>query len=350
MFRNEIENSKSLAPFHGKTLEATSSAPFQKSNPDEMRRQVKKQLTKEEVQEAVALINECLSDQELRNGPFLPNVTQLNVNNVNQSELSKSSSFSIKPPNDAKAPAFSPTSPDYTSVEANRLFGDKSPEYALPVRDVIHKNVRTRAAEICLQENSFSSSTLPESQFDNLIDDMVATKIASEHSEAKPSRKTDNDISPSIKNRFSEPAQDSLQSDFARKNFSGSDVDSGIEGSALNTSVKTDLKTSVPEGNTAMIYTLQPDQTSENFSKKLSFYSIQTAPRDETENEKFESVKTILPQSTGSPCPNNLKFQDLTPEDEEERRVREEIENTQKRLAWLQEQQVGALREMNLLS
>ena len=277
-----------------------------------MRPQAKKQPTKEEVRDAVALINECLTDQEIRNGSLTPEDPKLSVHEIAEPSLS---GVDICVPEqeifDSNEPEFSPAPPDYTSTEINQLYANKSPEYALPDRDLIHKSLPMRTAQIRVQEKTLASPPAPNKHLDDAFNDVVAPRHAP--NQAMLLRK-DRDLTVTSQGDSclgSVPGQ----SEHLRKTTSSSDVDSGIEGSALNASSKSASKTSP---TVERITNTHP--TNNN-----CISNVDKTPRE-------ENTSTTTPLGIGS-----------VEEDEEERKVREEIEQTQKRLALLHEQQARDL-------
>lgn len=311
---------------------------IQTNNSPDMKRQLKKELTKEEVQEAVALINECLTDQELRNRThsITYNDSQRSVSDVVHSNAYKTSPSLTKSQVDNKAPVFSPASPNYVSAEVDRMYAHKSSEYALPLRDVIHKNVQTKTAEIRVQEKSYASPLYPEPPLGNMLDHMLASRNMSKTTEPTI------DLNSKVRvltgsDYISDSVSDPTNGDITRKGFSNSDVDSGIEGSAFNASVKTEVKTSSKEENSLTFSNQSNFQSTQN-SRSLSQRTSSTKKDTSSSKNQCDSLEpSRVIQDAGS---NPPRATSSPGEDEEEKRVQEEIVNTQKRLAWLQQQQV----------
>ena len=301
-------------------LSATSSS---SSTSNEMRPQVKKQLTKEEVRDAVALINECLSDQEMRSGSMTPVDSPSGLHGIvkgSESSFPTSVTDQTCQTLDADEPNFAPNQPDYHSAEVDKLYADKSPEYALPERDVIHKSVATRTAEIRVQNTEVS-----EKHHDIQI---------SKHPVLELTRQMDTHSSVTTHNSSVDSGRDSTQDqiDSLRKTTSTSDVDSGIDGSALSAS-KIEIKAKAAS---------DPDSAQSGTPKETVLSRSTASPASQDipaiENNKVDKKSSSSVQASSFEHPGVNEE-----EDEEERKVREEIENTQRRLAWLHEQQVPLL-------
>ena len=244
------------------------------------------ELTNDEVRDAVALINECLTDQDIRNKPLTTANSQHAIASI---------------PNLIPAgvePDSSPVQPDYFSDEISRLYPDKSAEYALPEKDVIHKILPTRTAKILVQENALAPSR--DKYLDNVIINMVASK--------SPTVRVNPTWLHSHRTGVHNASCDSAHDSIARKAIFNSDIDNGIDGSAR--------------------LTARSDNT---------FRSGQKAQRyaNESKNRDRALIADHNRPLTSKALEANKE------EDEEEKRVREEIETTQKRLAWLQAQQVS---------
>ena len=294
---------------------------------NEMRPQAKKQLTKEEVHDAVALINECLSDQEMRNGSLTPVDASLEIHEVLKlSELS--ASITIDDPNQhnqrSEEPGFSPAQPDYSSKEINQLYANKSPEYALPERDVIHKSVSTRTAEIRVQ-----GATVPQ----KIHDSIISSSIASKHSTSNLPRQQDSHGVIAAHNSSADSGRDSThdQKENLRKAASTSD-DSGIDGSAPS-STKTAAK---------------PKPVSLSDPHQVSHVLPTVTPALGSDPSTVRNISNVEKLQVVNESPLGQEEHSLEHDDEdaEEKKVREEIENTRKRLEYLHEQQVCFLQKM----
>ena len=241
------------------------------------------QLTKEQIHEAVSLVNECLSDQQMREGllgPLSPYDTR---------------HFSFSPLNSIQSPA-KINSTENLLENADRIFSDAvfTPTVCIHTSklDVLDDVIAKLASgEIPLSRCELNSTSEQSTEHDELESGVAG----------------------------SNPSHDDSQQPIT----SCSDVDSGIDGSALAGSTSSEVK------------------------HKLATLDS-TAPFSGSDLDPASpSLDTNVPERLDG----ILEEKNLLRETPEERKVREEIELMEKRLEELQEKQVGndCIAEMRLL-
>nr|XP_026691547.1 tensin homologue isoform X2 [Ciona intestinalis] len=360
-------------------------------------------VSQNDMESAMALVNEFLMEEKLRTPNALtPNGSTPDRRSSNDRvypEIGNLDGYMERGLHD-DSPDFEPPLPNYPAPYYNPKFQDKSPEYALPDRDVILGSALAKSAVLVTARPDNSSYLL------NQVNNHTSTSEVTNGSMFVDSNLETGGYSTiaeltAVENMLNGNHKDSLDSGHSldmhtvsapvQKATSSSDIDSGIDGSAMAISSAGDLRpspklarNSVPLTSTSVVtddctmlntsvQTVDVNEKS-NENNNGNFFSHQQAvvPVQETihfqpikeADVQFIRIKNVYKDSesnlgtnidTKSPSPRNVmesstentnglpyqeeKTEGDVNEEEEELRVQEEIENTRKRLLWLQEQQ-----------
>ena len=232
------------------------------NSPDDMSYRRKSQLTKQQVHEAMEVINECLSDQQLRSGNLFPHDMYLTY--------SKPNYLPSAPPETCSLQNLSSQFDQAMPKSLNPFSGSYSPDV---LDDVI-----AELSGLVLEQPAKEMQNGADKQAETSTDQKVE---GSNPSTIEPHKQTN----------------------------SCSDVDSGIDGSALTSSVSSDAKSK-------QIAAESPSGQDVAFDSSIEYGQSKNST---------ETLTTVDAE---------------TSEIDEERKVREEIEQMQKRLKQLQNKQV----------
>ncbi|XP_076822845.1 uncharacterized protein LOC143469149 isoform X2 [Clavelina lepadiformis] len=335
-------------------------------------------LTQKDVDNALALVEECLNDHEIRSGSNTPDRAtppMPQFGNLPPCPIAKMDEDQLNLGDDE--PQFAPPAlPDYPAPDLQRGYEEKGPEYALPVRDVVLGTVPARTAILVSNEPVTSAGSYLSRESESVLDEAIANLVGGAPNailgddKVYGTNNTTTGEAPQHKNSVDsghslDGSAPMPSTHHPRQTTSCSDVDSGIEVSALSTATKSNRVIGVTTKITSSIDQMMPTNipfadeevaAPARLSSEISEFNLSSGTDYELENtisrapanqSSAISANTVS-HPGGSPGVNaepTNQSENADEVGEEERKVMEEIENTRKRLALLEEQKDKLMKQ-----